>query len=258
MRVNRVQIGAPRHFTKRGVAGRSAREIFNKQLHAWRKRLWWRVFLISVLPAVCFLTLAALINGQAKVYLGAAGGASLSLYLWFRDSPPAHIENWRTGSDGERRTDKVLRPLKQDGWHIWHDVGRPSGANIDHVVVGPPGVFLLDTKNYLGEARIEDGELKVAWLEAPDHGWICDGLPGRMRSASAELSDRIEQLSGRRCWVQPVVVLWQPFPERIAEVHGPSVYFVHGDELAVWLRSRPPRRWFAWKRTAELLDKAFT
>lgn len=215
------------------------------------------MFLVSILPAIGVLTAAILVNGQAKVYLGALGGAWLSLYLWLRESPPAHIENWRTGSDGERRTAKALRSLTKEGWHVWHDVGRPGGGNFDHVAVGPPGIFLLDTKNYLGEARIEGGELKITWLEDPEDGSTYLGLPKRMRGASAELKERIEHLGGGRWWVQPVVVLWQRFPESVVEVPDPFVYFVHGDELADWLRSRPPKRWPPWQRAAELLDREF-
>jgi Nuclease-related domain len=123
---------------------------------------------------------------------------------------------------------------------VWHDIARPGGYNFDHVVVGPPGIFLLDTKNYLGEASIQDGELRVKWLEDPDDGWTRKGLTNRMRGASFELKRWIETTTGARHWVQPVVVLWQSFPERIVEVSSPSsVYFVHGDELVSWLRMRP-------------------
>jgi hypothetical protein len=35
-----------------------------------------------------------------------------------------------------------------------------SKANIDHVVIGPPGVFVIDTKNYRGRLRLShDGLL---------------------------------------------------------------------------------------------------
>lgn len=57
---------------------------------------------------------------------------------------------WRTGASGERVTGWWLGRLP-DGWHAFHDIpiGR-RGANIDHLVVGPGGVFTINTKNLSG------------------------------------------------------------------------------------------------------------
>jgi hypothetical protein len=216
------------------------------------------VFLASIVPAILFFGVAYTVSGQAKLYFGLAAGGCLSLYIWFRDSPPAHIENRRTGSDGERRTAKALRPLEYEGWRAWHDIARPGGANFDHVLVGPPGIFLLDTKSYLGEARIENGEFKVRWLEDPEDGWTSDRLTSQMRGASVELKERIQKATGQRWWVQPLVVLWQRFPERVAEVVDPSsVCFVHGDELVSWLRAQPTQAWYPSQSAIDILEQTF-
>jgi hypothetical protein len=38
-----------------------------------------------------------------------------------------------------------------DGWKVIHGVPVGTGdSDIDHVVIGPPGVFTLNTKNHLG------------------------------------------------------------------------------------------------------------
>jgi hypothetical protein len=39
--------------------------------------------------------------------------------------------------------------------------------------------------------------------------------------------------------VSAVVVWWSPFEQRIAE--GDRIAWVHGDELAAWLRQQPPK-----------------
>jgi hypothetical protein len=63
---------------------------------------------------------------------------------------------WRLGADGEARVGAQLDKLmKQDPrWRCLHSirVGR-NGADIDHLVIGPGGVFSLNTKNHPG-ARI--------------------------------------------------------------------------------------------------------
>jgi len=62
------------------------------------------------------------------------------------------------GAQGEEVTAEALAKLP-DGWTVLHDIawpGRPY-ANIDHVVVGPGGVFVIDSKNWSGDITIRDG-----------------------------------------------------------------------------------------------------
>lgn len=66
-------------------------------------------------------------------------------------------EAFRVGAEGERKTGKILDRLP-DGWHVFHDLPMPGGrGNVDHVVVGPAGVFTVETKNYANGVVIKDG-----------------------------------------------------------------------------------------------------
>lgn len=68
---------------------------------------------------------------------------------------------WAAGAAGERRVAAALTGLPQ-GWTVLHDrLLRPglSEANLDHVVVGPGGLFLVDTKNRAGRVTQWDGGL---------------------------------------------------------------------------------------------------
>lgn len=69
---------------------------------------------------------------------------------------------WEAGATGEQATGQVLSRLDPALWTIWHDVRWPGRqrANIDHVVVGPPGVFVIDSKNWSGTVAITDGVLR--------------------------------------------------------------------------------------------------
>lgn len=65
-------------------------------------------------------------------------------------------ERWERGAQGEDVTAAALDDLAGRGWTTFHDVrwpGRPR-ANIDHIVVGPTGVFVIDTKNWSGDIRV--------------------------------------------------------------------------------------------------------
>lgn len=57
---------------------------------------------------------------------------------------------WRRGASGERITGWWLERLP-DGWYVFHDIPVGTrGANIDHLVIGPGGVFTINTKNLSG------------------------------------------------------------------------------------------------------------
>ncbi|MER7704807.1 nuclease-related domain-containing protein [Kitasatospora sp. NPDC097605] len=43
------------------------------------------------------------------------------------------------GLDGEKLVGGLLDGLRAQGWYVLHPVPLPSGADIDHVVIGPPG-----------------------------------------------------------------------------------------------------------------------
>ncbi len=68
--------------------------------------------------------------------------------------------NYRRGADGEFRVGNTLS-LFPDEYNIINDLKTDFG-NIDHVVVGPSGVYVLDTKNWRGTITAdENGELLV-------------------------------------------------------------------------------------------------
>jgi len=51
----------------------------------------------------------------------------------------------RLGLDGEIAVAQLLDPLKRHGFYVYHDF-QAKGFNIDHVLVGPNGVFAVETK----------------------------------------------------------------------------------------------------------------
>jgi hypothetical protein len=67
------------------------------------------------------------------------------------------------GTNGERATAWALHAMEPDGWYRFDDIrwSGPARANIDHVVVGPGGVFVIDSKNWRGKPAVRDGVLRV-------------------------------------------------------------------------------------------------
>jgi hypothetical protein len=49
-----------------------------------------------------------------------------------------------------------LAPLERQGWVVLHDLALPgSRANLDHLVIGPGGVFVIDSKQYRGRLQLD-------------------------------------------------------------------------------------------------------
>ena len=112
-------------------------------------------------------------------------------------------------------------------------------GNIDHLAVGPGGVFLLDSKNWGGEVSVDDGLATVTPVDNPDAAWSATGLARRMRGMSAANKEALEKLTGVRAWIQPVVVVWAPFPGQAIVSDG--VAYGHGKRLTQWLLDQPLR-----------------
>ena len=60
----------------------------------------------------------------------------------------------------DRIVDKRLGRLRRDGWTLLSSIVKRSGADIDHLIIGPPGVFTINTKHHR-DASIWVGENMV-------------------------------------------------------------------------------------------------
>jgi hypothetical protein len=68
---------------------------------------------------------------------------------------PNHVRVWGIGAEGERVTAGALDELTADGYRVLHDRRiRGARANIDHVVIGPGGVFVVESKRMKGKLRL--------------------------------------------------------------------------------------------------------
>jgi hypothetical protein len=198
--------------------------------------VWWVFPLFAVLPIGVELPIALFTHApHPGLLIGFGLGAGLAATLLIYDSPPAHIENWRRGAYGEKATARALRPLRREGWTFFNDIPTEHG-NIDHVLVGPAGVFMLESKRLSGQVGVEAGTLVVRWHEAPDDGYENRTIAQRARAAAFELHSRIDWPRGTR-WVHPVVVLWSDFVQ--GSIESDRVAWVRGDQLASVLANRP-------------------
>lgn len=112
---------------------------------------------------------------------------------------------WECGALGERRTAEALAALPAHEWTVFHDVPWPgrARANIDHVAVGPTGVFVIDSKNWSGPVTVRDGILR-------QNGYRRDKtIAGAVEAASA-VASLVPAV--RRADIRPVLCFIQDRP----------------------------------------------
>ncbi len=71
----------------------------------------------------------------------------------FFRSPP-EIESWREDAEAERRTARALDRLARAGYTVLHDRAlADSAGNVDHLVIGPSGAWVVETDAHRGPLR---------------------------------------------------------------------------------------------------------
>jgi hypothetical protein len=84
-------------------------------------------------------------------------------YILALSEEPQSTRSWKRGAAGERALGAALEKLRDEGFGVLHDRQVPgTRTNIDHIVVGPAGIFVIDAKRYTG------------LVERRDQGWILD------------------------------------------------------------------------------------
>jgi hypothetical protein len=146
-----------------GSPGRSARVEYRRrralELAGWTRGLAWRAPLVVAAGAVAQVLAAQ--GGLPRA--GLAGVAVAALVGWrLRFRPSEQARTWQRGAHGERHTARLLRRLARDGFVIFHDLAvLGSDVNVDHLVIGPTGVFVIDSKQWTGSVhQSADG---LAW-----------------------------------------------------------------------------------------------
>jgi hypothetical protein len=173
------------------------------------------------------------------------------LILALTDNPQS-TEAWQRGAIGEERLAEWLRELP-DNLRVLHDRRIPgTRANIDHIIVAPSGVWVIDAKRYKGQRpslHVEGGILRarVETLRVADRDKtkLVSGMQKQIKLVSNALTDTGVDVHGALCFVEadwPLIggafevngihVLWpkllvKRLTEEEAESHSVDVEGVH-------------------------------
>jgi len=166
--------------------------------------------------------------------------AALVVTVWFiskwaRVMP--QVRRLKLGSEGEQVVGQMLEGLRAWGYSVFHDIS-DDGFNIDHVVVGPGGVFAMETKTIskrTGARVTYDGQRVLV------DGREMDRDPIKQAGA---LADRVQEILKRETRrdvdVRPVVLFpgwWvEPLPRP-----RPRVWVLNAKNVAGFIANEPPK-----------------
>lgn len=139
------------------------------------------------------------------------------------------VTSFFVGARGEERVAGVLATLPAT-YHVFHDFVA-SGRPVDHVVVGPAGVFAIETKNWRGKVTVEDNDVLV-------DGVLADRAP--LRQALHE-GDAVRTELTKLGWegaVQPVLCFASDTFAESQKIVG-RVAIINAQRLAEWIRTLP-------------------
>jgi len=137
----------------------------------------------------------------------------------------------RLGLDGEIAVAQLVDPLKRHGFYVYHDF-QAHGFNIDHVLVGPNGIFAVETKARSKPDRgSNQKDSKVSFdgqqLVFPDHR---ESAPIEQTKRQAKwLSKWISSAVGESILVTPLLVIPGWWIDIKAKLNG--FYITNGANL---------------------------
>ncbi|MEW2391588.1 UvrD-helicase domain-containing protein [Streptomyces venezuelae] len=96
---------------------------------------------------------------------------------------------WEAASEGEQRVAAQLLILTERGWRLLVDRRWPGtrGANVDMLLVGPGGVFVIDVKNWRSAPEVRDGALRAGGEPRDEHAAKLLAVTKTAESAVASL-----------------------------------------------------------------------
>jgi len=147
----------------------------------------------------------------------------------------ASSRSYQSGIEGEKAVVEALQEL-DDSYYLINDImaGR-RGGNIDHVLVSPKGVFVIETKNYTGDVRCEGD----CWSkEGKYRPYEIRSVSKQARNNAAYLGDLIRRKVKPGIFVRAICVFTDPGMG--LQLHRPTVEVLRIAELAKFIMEAPP------------------
>ncbi|MGH3193169.1 MAG: nuclease-related domain-containing protein, partial [Streptosporangiaceae bacterium] len=193
-----------------------------------RMRAWQRRAIIAIIVGVVFSIVVSWQLGLTLAVLAAIADTIYRSRTVFRGPAGARL------TSAQRRTRNQLAKLERAGYHAMHCSPIPdSDDQIDHLVVGPAGVFAIDSEAWDKRLVVRTRNARQLW-----HGPY--SKKDRLEHAHWEAERAAELLSaaiGSPVSVRPTMAVYGPkIPWDVATIRDVDVF--SGPRLRKYLRRR--------------------
>jgi len=145
------------------------------------------------------------------------------------------MASWKRGESGEVIVGQNLESLLPDDFRVIHDLKTDYG-NFDHVVIGPPGIFAVETKNWRGTVTA-DGNGELVWNERKYDKPHIANLTRRIMS----VREQVVSLSKMDCFIQGVMVFPSAYLKADWGTTG-TVHCIRGDQIQSYFTNQKSNR----------------
>jgi len=171
---------------------------------------------------------AAVLGRHPEVFGALFAASAIAVAIWWRRGL-LRVESFFKGARGEEAMAGLLARLSDD-WHVFHDFEAGS-HHVDHVLVGPAGVFAVETKNWQDPVRLESGELLFG-------GHVPTHPPIAQATAEAKAVKAVLSRTGWAGDVVPVVCFVSgTFGDGFAQAG--KVIVANSEAFVKWLSEQP-------------------
>lgn len=148
------------------------------------------------------------------------------------------VDALKQGRDGEKAVGQYLEKLREQGAEVYHDIPAPS-FNVDHVVIAPQGVFVIETKTLSkplrgpAEIHVEDGKV---WA----NGQELERNPLEQVQALARwVRELLQESTGKHYPITSVVVFpgWFVQPDKQSRAQG--IWLLNPKALPSFIAAEP-------------------
>ncbi len=169
-------------------------------------------FLVFCFLFSFFIIAFGLLPHTLNLYLIIAGCFMMVITGYWIDQKNSEINIWRAGLLGQENVENVLN-LLSDEWVMLNNYAIPhKNCDIDHLIVGPKGIFVIETKNYNG--KVECSGDTWTYTKTGKNGGIYRGHinnPSRQLKRNVwELRKYLEKKLGGKAhfpyWIQGILV----------------------------------------------------
>jgi len=152
----------------------------------------------------------------------------------------------KLGRDGERTVGAVLEDLRRHGYRVFHDIPNAKKAtfNIDHVLIGPAGVFTIETKTFskVGtreeKIRYENNELIIPGI---GRGEETKTYLDQAKASADFIRKHLTTTTGHKVTVQPLLIFPGWFVEEppLNTRLGQPVWVINEKRVFDWIIKAP-------------------